>query len=374
VDAVTNPSVERLMRAGAIVHARSACPEFCWAWVCYSRLHGVTRNPWKREVTPGGSSGGSAAALAAGTSVLATGTDSGGSIRMPSAMCGVVGYKPPYGRNPQNWPDNFDMYNHIGPMARSVADAALMQNVMSGPHPGDHTTVKPRLRIPSVLKDIRGFKIAYSVDLGCFEVAGDVRRNTMAVLAALAEAGAEVTEVPTDWAQAAADATGDYGSHLYADMFLDAVQNHGDVLSDYTPFFARYCEQATQAKFRAAYRIAGEVGERFGTLMKSYDAFVCPTVTTTEVPADMPPWQEGFTVNGRPVNPDGGYVMTSIFNMLSRCPVLAMPSGLGENGVPTGIQIVGRTFDDISVFRVGAALERAGFSFAGLRGGEKLGG
>ncbi|MBW2542556.1 MAG: amidase, partial [Deltaproteobacteria bacterium] len=166
VDEHSNPSVERLIEAGAIVHARTACPEFCWAWVCYSRLHGITRNPWNPKNTPGGSSGGSAAALAAGTTTLATGTDSGGSIRMPSAMCGTVGFKPPYGRNPECAQTSFDVYNHIGPMTRSVGDSALMQNVMSGQHPADHASVRESVQIPEALIGIEGLRIAYSFDLG----------------------------------------------------------------------------------------------------------------------------------------------------------------------------------------------------------------
>ena len=104
VEGPTNPSIERLIRAGAIVHARSTCPEFVWPWVCYSKAHGVTRNPWNPAYTSGASSGGSGAALAAGATTLATGSDSAGSIRHPAAMCGVVGYKPPFGRNPNSAP------------------------------------------------------------------------------------------------------------------------------------------------------------------------------------------------------------------------------------------------------------------------------
>ena len=96
----TNPSVERLMRAGAIVHALTTCPEFVWPWTCTSNLHGVTRNPWNTAMTSGASSGGADAASASGTTTLATGSDSAGSIRMPAAMCGIAGYKAPYGRNP----------------------------------------------------------------------------------------------------------------------------------------------------------------------------------------------------------------------------------------------------------------------------------
>ena len=114
----TDPAVERLLRAGAIIHARTTTPEFSCAWITHTRLHGTTSTPWNPIYTSSGSSGGSAASLATGTSSLATGSDIGGSIRGPAAACGVVGYKPPYGRVPQSPPFNLDWYCHVGPLAR----------------------------------------------------------------------------------------------------------------------------------------------------------------------------------------------------------------------------------------------------------------
>ncbi len=358
VDTETNPSVERLMRAGAIVHARTTCPEFCWAWVCYARSFGVTRNPWNPAYTPGGSSGGSAAALAAGTTPLATGTDSAGSIRVPAGMCGVVGYKPPYGRNPQSAPMNLNPYNQIGPMARTVADCALMQSVMSGPHPHDHATIRPKQRIPSPLKDIQGFKIAYSIDLDCFEVDARVRRNTLDALAALGEAGAAVSEVSVPWAREAIAAAHVHSDFMSAEMFARAVSEHKDLLADYTHYYASTVGKATRTEFCRALEAAAHAWMPLGTLLGEYDAFVCPTVATHEIPAEMPPWQEGFTINGKPVDADRGWVMTILFNIFSRCPVLAVPSGFTDKGLPTGIQVAARPFDDSRVFRIAAALER----------------
>jgi amidase len=358
IDDHTNPSVQRLLDSGAILFARTTCPEFCWPWVCYSRLHGVTRNPWNLHYTPGGSSGGSAAALAGGMTVLASGTDSAGSIRMPASMCGVVGYKPPYGRNPESPSHNLDIYNAVGPMTRTVADNILMQNVMAGPHPLDQATVKPKVHIPLQLDDVGGMKIAYSVDLGTYEVAQDVRLNTMETLAVLKAAGAELHEVDMQWAEKAILASGNYGDHLYADRFINAVEAHGDIVTDYTPYFAELAARVSQEDFHHSLVIGGESWLNFSAILEEYDAFICPTVATTEMPADRPPMEGGFEVNGVEVDPNGGWVMTILFNMFNRCPVLAVPSGLASNGVPTGIQIVGRTFDDVTVFRVGMALEK----------------
>jgi amidase len=273
-------------------------------------------------------------------------------------MCGVVGYKPPYGRNPESPSHNLDIYNVVGPMTRTVADNILMQNVMSGPHPRDQATVKPKIYIPMDLKHVKGTKIAFSIDLDFYEVAEDVRYNTMETLELLKQAGAELHEVDVGWAAEAIRAAGNYGDHLYADQFADAVRDHGDILTDYTPYFAELAAEVTQADFHRAIVVAGESWLKFSAILEEYDAFICPTVSTTEMPADRPPMQGGYSVNGVEVDPNGGWVMTILFNMFNRCPVLAVPSGLASNGVPTGIQIVGRTFDDVSVFRVGMALER----------------
>jgi Asp-tRNA(Asn)/Glu-tRNA(Gln) amidotransferase A subunit family amidase len=353
----TNPSIERLIRAGAIVHARTTCPEFCWPWTCDTRIHGTTRNPWNLAYTCGASSGGSGAALAAGSTPLASGTDSFGSIRHPAAMCGVVGYKPPYGRNPESPSHNFDFYNHVGPMTRTVADCILMQNVMSGPHPLDHATIRPGLRIPAILEKITGLKIGYSVDLGCFPVANDVRRELIEAMEGLKAAGARIEELSIDWAEQAVAVAASFGDHLYADQFARAVRDHPDEVCDYSIHFARQCEAVSAADFHAALDIAGRVWwDHLGPLFQRFDAFICPTVAFHEVPADNRPWDRNITVNGKQYSDHDG-VMTGIFNMFSRCPVLAVPAGYTDAGMPTGIQIAARPFDDIAVFRIAAALE-----------------
>jgi Asp-tRNA(Asn)/Glu-tRNA(Gln) amidotransferase A subunit family amidase len=358
VDDHTDPSVERLIEAGAIVHARTTCPEFCWPWVCYSRLHGVTRNPWNSKYTPGGSSGGSAAALAAGTTTLATGTDSGGSIRMPSAMCGVVGFKPPYGRNPTSPDSSFDVYNHVGPMTRSIEDSVLMQNAMSGQHPADHASVREALCIPQTLAGIEGLRVAYSFDLGFHRVSEEVWQNTRDTLDALQEAGAVVSEVAIDWAAEATRLAGHWGDHLNAPAFADAMERHRDLVCDYTPGFAEECARVSTRDFREAVLGAGRIWrDQLGPLLSAHDAFVCPTVAVQGVPADLPSWED-HEIDGIPVLADGSWVMTLLFNMFNRCPVLAVPSGFTRSGMPTGIQIVGRPFDDVTAFRVGAAVAR----------------
>ncbi|MGD2171114.1 MAG: amidase, partial [Gammaproteobacteria bacterium] len=181
VDDESDVIIQRLLDAGAIAHAKTVTPEFCLLGSCHSRLWGVTRNPWNLDITSGGSSGGSGVSLAAGTTIIATGTDIGGSIRIPSALCGTVGYKPPYGRNPEIPVFNLDFYSHSGPMTRSVGDAAMMQNIVSGVHNRDIASLREKLVLDaSIPADLSGWKIGYSLDLGFMEVDASVRDNTLA--------------------------------------------------------------------------------------------------------------------------------------------------------------------------------------------------
>ena len=191
------PMVQRLLDAGAIIHARTLTPEFSIAFWTASRLWGVTRNPWNPAYDVGGSSGGSAAALASGMTPLATGSDIGGSIRVPAGCCGVVGYKPAHGRVPQLPPYGLDMWCHLGPLARTVADTALVADVMCGPHPLDHASLRPALRLGVPDPDVRGLRIAVSPDLGDWPVTADVRRAVDDVADGLREAGARMRSTRT---------------------------------------------------------------------------------------------------------------------------------------------------------------------------------
>ena len=176
----TAPIVERVAAAGGVIHARTKTPEFSSAGFTHSDTWGVTRNPWNLACTPGGSSGGSAAALASGSTILATGSDIGGSIRIPASFCGVLGYKPPYGRVPQLPPFNLDTYCHDGPMARTVADVALLHNVISGRHPADAASLPfpGPISLDGALDRVRGRRIAWARTSGDFPVEREVELAT----------------------------------------------------------------------------------------------------------------------------------------------------------------------------------------------------
>jgi len=355
----TSLVAERLLRAGAIVHARTATPEFSCIGVTHSRLHGITRNPWNTHFTPGGSSGGAAAALAAGSTTLANGSDIGGSIRIPASACGLAGFKPPYGRNPDEPPFSLDFYCHTGPLARSVRDCAVMQNVMAGPHPRDIVSLRPKLRIPDRLGDIKGWRIAYSLDLGYAEIDSEVAANTLAAVETLRSAGATVEAVDLGWSWSTLTAAMNYLGHLFGASIVRYFTRHRHELTDYAIAFAEAGQRVSTDDFFASLEVAGEMYGTLGPILEKYRILLCPTLAVPAVPADHNPARDRVEINGVEVAPELGWCLTYPFNMMSRCPVLSVPSGQAANGVPTGVQIVGRTYDDVSVFRAAAALEAA---------------
>jgi len=355
----TSPMNERILKAGGVVHARTATPEFSSAAYTWSKLWGVTRNPWNPAYTPGGSSGGASASLAAGTSAICTGSDIGGSIRIPASTCGLVGYKPPYGRNPDDPPFNLDFYCHTGPLARTVSDAILLQNVMCGPHPLDISTLRPKLTLPTAYTPIKGWRIAFSMNLGFFEVDPEVAKNTRAALDVFRSLGATVDEVDLGWDERALKAGLAYLDHLFGASLSRLLAEHGPRLTTYVRAFAKRGEKSSAVDFVKTLDAANRMYATLGPLLERYDVLVCPTTALPAVAADFDHAKGKVEINGKRVNPMLGWVMTTPFNTMSRCPVLSVPSGRAKSGVPTGIQIVGRTYCDADVFQAAMAYETA---------------
>ena len=357
-----HPIIERIQRAGAVVHIRTATPEFSCAPFTHSRLWGVTRNPWNTDYTPGGSSGGSAAALAAGFAPLATGSDIGGSIRIPASLSGVVGFKPPFGRVPGLAPYHLDQYCHDGPLARTVADCGLLQNVIAGPHWRDVVSMRNPPQIPADLGSVAGVRIALCVTLGDWPVHPDVVANTMLVADALRSAGAVVDEVTLPWTMervwraASAHFGAIFGSGLGA---IEA--EYGDVLNDYTLAFIAASHDAPT--FYEGLVEETALWDPLGRIFETFDLLLSPTVATDGLLAGNSYVEEMPLVNGQRLGHAIMAMMTLPFNLFSRCPVLSTPSGLASNGVPTGVQVVARTYEDVSAFQVAAAIEAAGFGF-----------
>ena len=374
----TDADLEKLTNSGAVIHARSTCPEFSLTSFTHSRLNGVTHNPWNTKMTPGGSSGGSAAALASGATTLATGSDIGGSIRIPASACGIVGFKPPFGRNAQEPPYNLDQYCVVGPMARTVSDCALMQNVMCGPHPKDIVSIRPKINLPLNYPDIKGWKIAYSTDLGYFEVDKEVEQNTLQALEKFKSLGATVTEVKLNWKKEEIEsACYSHYASFFAKTVADLLPEHKEKLSSYALMNAQSAEVHMKALLdnKKIYYpqlganlglspnecaiVAGEMYSELSPILDQYDAFISPTNNLPAVKADVDLEKDPVIINGKEqVGRDMCWTMCYPFNMLGRLPVLSVPSGFASNGIPTGIQIISRSYADEVVFQAGFNYEK----------------
>lgn len=350
-DTVNAPVTQRLLDAGAVIHAQTNVPEFYMAGFTRSARHGVTRNPWNLAMTPGGSSGGSGAALAAGLTMLASGSDIGGSIRIPASYCGVVGLKPSYGRVPVT-PISYALntMNHIGPMARTVADCALMFNAINGPHGADPAAIGPKLELPQAFEAVRGMRIALSYDLGYCQVHPEVRAALDDAAAALRDRGAVVEEVALDWGMWVADALDHRLGFETGREFAARILRQEKETSDYIRAFAAAGLQVTGEQYLASQNAIGRMYDAMCAVMARCDAFICPTM------AGIGSEAEGQADSTALLRRDA---MTYPFNLLSRYPVLNVPSGVASNGVPIGVQIVARQYDETTAFRVGAALEGA---------------
>jgi amidase len=354
--------IERLRAAGAIIHARTTVSEFCVSGVCTSPMWGTTRNPWHLDFSPGGSSGGSAAALAAGMTTLATGTDMGGSIRVPASACGVVGYKPPHGRNPDGHPFNLDRLSHCGPLARCVADIAAVQNVVAGPYPADIDSLPDPPALPTRAGNVRGLRIGWSSDLSYRAVSADVAANTRQAVQSLRGLGCTCEEVELGWTDEIDEAASAWFAFFGTSaMLLEALAREPSSVS---PDLRRLGEHLRRTRQHPnllphVFQTISAMNAGFERAMRGFDVFICPTMAVPAVKADQSMWARNFDIEGVNVNPEWGYSMTHPFNLLCTCPVISVPSGLSKEGLPTGIQMVGRPFDEHSVFRLALAYEAA---------------
>ncbi len=272
----------------------------------------------------------------------------------------MVGFKPPFGRVPEEAPYNLDQYCHEGPLARTVADCALLQNVMSGPHPRDLVCVAPKLEIPEVLEGIKGMRIAFVAEPGDYPVDDDVARNTAAAVEAFREAGAVVEEVelPIERAKVLLAASIHFASLMAADI-MSLAESHAELMNSYSLSLGERCmADAQRVGFAEGLRLEGEIMAAVGRILEDHELLLLPTVTTRGLIAGEDYDDHGLTVDGLELSHYGESMLTLPFNIASRCPVMSVPSGFGDNGVPTGLQIAGRPYEDVAVFRAAAAYER----------------
>ena len=352
------PVVAHLREAGAVLLGRTTTPEFGWKGVADSPLTGITRNPWNPMLTPGGSSGGAAVAAAAGMAPLNLGTDGGGSIRIPASFTGVVGLKPSYGRVPAYPPSPFGPLAVIGPLTRTVADAALMMQVIARPDHRDPTAVLTRDAEFSgdLAHGVAGLRIAFAPTLDDMQVDAEVAEKTRAAADVLANAGAIVeAAVPP-----LADAGSLFGSLWQAAAAHVVRQVPKDRRAMLDPGLAAMAE-AGEAIGLPAYYAALEGRARLAVAMgqfhRRYDLLVMPTEPITAFAAghDVPP-----------AGPYQGWVnwtpFTYPFNM-SLQVAITVPCGTTREGLPIGLQLIGAVGTEALVLRAAQSVEEA-FPFA----------
>ena len=356
--------VERLKAAGAIILGKTNLSEFGYKGVTYNKVFGETVSPWNVARTPGGSSGGSGAAVAAGLGQLAVGQDGGGSIRIPASFCGLYGLKPSFGRVPlypscrtSEFPgfSGWETLEHTGPITRTVRDAALMLDVMAG-----HDT-RDRHSLPSenvsyleeVEGGIDGLRVAWTPDWGYAVVDPVVRDATLRAVRVFEELGCVVEE---------ADPGFENPREAFATIVLldtdlrrmrELIADWGEQMDpDLVSFMAqnRTLEQCTDARF-----VRQDIYNKMRSLFDRYDLLITPTMA-------VPPFELGISdvteIDGRDASSTGSSPFTFPINFTGQ-PAASVPCGWTEDGLPIGLQIVGRPLDDSTVLRASAAFEAA---------------
>ena len=356
--------VTRLRAAGAIMIGKTTTPEFGIKGQTDAPIYGVTRNPWNLERTPGGSSGGAAAAVAAGVGPIGLGSDGAGSIRIPAAFCGLVGLKGTTGAVPyQEARDAFGNVVAAGPLTRTIADCAVMQSVMAGADPMDPWTphAEPLGRVPPALlsQDLTGLRIGYLSRTAATKASADVVKGVEASLRVFSDLGAEIEEVGVEIDWMAEDQRVLYLCSI-ANNLGQVVDRFGDktdpVLRAYVEAGKRYGIAAYIKAVAARTRLFRAVQGLF----ESYDFLVSPTLTRTALPADFNGATSIVEIDGEAVGPTQpaltGFVYP--FNLTGH-PALSVPSGWASDGLPISVQIIGPRHADSGVLRLGALLEQA---------------
>ena len=347
------PAVARLREQGAVILGKTTLPEFGWIGVCHSPLTGITRNPWNPKMTPGGSSGGAASAVASGMGPLAVGTDGAGSIRIPSSFCGIPGLKPSFGRVPAFPLSPMGTVAHLGPHARSVEDLALMLTVISRPDARDWTSLPydPRDYRVGVRDGVHGLRVAFSPDLGYVRnVDPEVAAAVRAAAESFAALGAHVDELAPGFSNPEEITT-----KLW---FVGSLS----LVSALTPAKLALTDPALRWQADAGRKVSaievhalnarrGELGSFMRQFHQRYDLLLTPGVAVPAFEAKAPhEWELevdqflGWTPFSYPFN-------------LTQQPAAVVPCGLTRAGLPVALQIVGPMHGDALVLRAARAYE-----------------
>ncbi|WP_177213166.1 amidase [Celeribacter neptunius] len=346
--------VSRLKRAGAIILGQTTTAELAFSSFTATERYGITRNPWEQDRTSGGSSGGSAVAVAAGVVPLAEGSDMGGSVRIPAAACGVVGMKPSLGRIPMDiLPTPCDTISHFGPIAASVQDAVTFLSVTAGHDPVDLLSQKrPFLTPETAPAALHGLRIAASVDLGYCDVSQEVAEAFHEVLTRLRAQGAEVVEARLPWRREVYDLWATHWNALLAAMAeeFEDISRMGTSLQHCLKQGRRVSARDLAEVGRLRKAMATDMRRIFATC----DVFLSPTLARTAPSADKTDADfEGDLPNGK----FHAFDMAHPFNMLAAYPAISMPVRL-SGSMPVGIQIVGPVYEDERTLALAGAFEQ----------------
>ena len=348
------PMVARLRAAGAIMLGKTNTPTFGWIGATHNLLFGPTRNPWDLARTPGGSSGGASAAVAAGLGQLAIGTDGGGSIRIPASFAGIYGLKPSHGRIPIHPPSAAWSLSHIGPMTRTVMDAALMMNVAAGPDERDSSSL-PAARVDytkATRGSLKGLRIAYSPDLGFPRVIDpEVAAACATAAKALREAGGRVDQVRLGW-PSPREAWHVIFCGGIATRMAPYLERRAEIEPGLVKIIEWYLGEPP-TRFVQAWLDRLEWWQHPRAFFEKYDLLLTPTVACPPFPIGL---DNPGEIAGERVEPYD-WILTYPFNLTGQ-PAASVPCGFTKGGLPIGLQIVGRRFDDVTVLRASAAFER----------------
>src|SRR5918992_2744607 len=351
--------VERVRQAGAIILGKTNTPEFGQSGTTENKLGDACRNPWNLERTPGGSSGGAAAALASGLCALATGSDGGGSIRIPASFSGVFGIKPSQGRVPRYGGYGRPAANHFsqsGPMSRTVGDTALLLQVLAGPDPRDPTSMRetPPDFMANLDGGVRGWRIAWSADLGYAGVDPEVVQITEKAARVFEELGAVVEE---------AGLILEDPFPAFFDVFTTATYtSYGHLLKeqreDLTSYVRGSLEHAavlTAADLSRALLRVDQLRRQMEVFFDKYDLLLTPTMAVPAFPVGHRP----TIISGKEVDPFWGYLPFTFPINMSGQTASSVPCGFSADGMPIGLHLVGPRTAEARVLQASAAFEEA---------------
>ncbi len=350
--------VERLKAAGAIIVGKTNTPQSGWVAITDNFIFGPTLNPWDTGRTPGGSSGGAASAVASCMGPLAIGSDGGGSIRIPSSFCGVFGLKPSFGRVPQGpgFPGLWEGLSVTGPITRTVPDAALMMEVIAGRDDRDHFSLPDTglNYLSSLGGDLSGLKVAWSKNLGYAIVDPQVLKATEAAVQTFATLGCTV-ETADPQADSPQQSFSTVTAASMAAGLADKLHQWRDRFEPALVTFIERNKNISATDYINA-RIANlKYRDKIQSFFEEYDLLLTPTLA-------VPAFEVGIygprEIAGERIAPIGWMPFTYPFNITGQ-PAASVPCGWTDDGLPVGLQIVGRRFDDTTVLKAAAAFEQA---------------